>query len=104
MTTGIVGRNKLQWSEAGGVHVLHLGKRTTTLLHVVPDKSYPSVWRIRFPDGSLSDMANLTRAKDAALYIAVATLNRERRGQQSIAGRSPVDLNDAGATGVALAA
>lgn len=104
MTTGIVGRNNLQWSEAGGVHVLRLGKRTTALLHVVLDKSYPSMWRIRFADGSLSDMANLTRAKDAALHIAVATLNRENRVQQSIADSPPVDLNDAGVTGVALAA
>ena len=93
-----------EWSEVDGVHVLHLGKRTTALLHVIPDKGYPGMWRIRLPDGSLSDMANQTQAKDAALNIAVATLNRERRGQQSVAGRSPVDLNDPGATGVALAA
>jgi hypothetical protein len=104
MTTGIVGRNKLQWSEADGVHVLHLGKRTTALLHVVPDKSYPDMWRIRFPDGSLSDMVNLIRAKDSALHIAVATLNRENRVQQSIAGRAGSDFPDASAVGVADAA
>jgi hypothetical protein len=104
MTTGIVGRNKLQWSEADGVHVLHLGKRTTALLHVVPDKSYPSMWRIRFADGSLSDMANLTRAKDTALHTAVATLNREKRVQQSIADRAGSDFPDASTVGVADAA
>jgi hypothetical protein len=28
------------------------------------------MWRVRWPDGSLSDMANLSRAKDAAFVIA----------------------------------
>ena len=31
---------------------------------IVPDMTYPGMWRIRQPDGSLSDMVNLTRAKD----------------------------------------
>jgi hypothetical protein len=33
--------------------------------------------RIRFPDGGLSDMVNLTRAKDAALAFALRCLNSE---------------------------
>lgn len=33
---------------------------------IVPDTKYPSMWRVRNPDGSLSDMVNRTRAKDAA--------------------------------------
>jgi hypothetical protein len=36
------------------------------------------MWRIHFADGSQSDMANLTRAKDAALYHARAMLDGER--------------------------
>ena len=31
---------------------------------------YAGMWRVVLPDGSLSDMANLTRAKDAAFVIA----------------------------------
>jgi hypothetical protein len=30
------------------------------------DEKYPTMWRVRSPDGSLSDMVNRTRAKDAA--------------------------------------
>ena len=38
-----------------------------TVLHprIVPDKCYPNMYRFKLPDGSLSDMVNLTRAKDA---------------------------------------
>jgi hypothetical protein len=32
---------------------------------VVPDEKWPGMYRLRRPDGSLSDMANLTRIKDA---------------------------------------
>src|SRR5215813_12491338 len=32
---------------------------------IVLDAKWPSMYRIRLPDGSLSDMLNLTRAKDA---------------------------------------
>ena len=38
---------------------------------VVPDGKYPRMWRVKRPDGSLSDMVNLTRAKDAAVNQAV---------------------------------
>jgi DTW domain-containing protein YfiP len=34
-------------------------------LRIVPDATYPGMYRIRRPDGSLSDMVNLTRARDA---------------------------------------
>jgi len=32
---------------------------------IVPDSKWPGMYRVRRPDGSLSDMVNLTRAKDA---------------------------------------
>jgi hypothetical protein len=32
---------------------------------IVPDEHYPGMYRLRLPDGSLSDIVNLTRAKDA---------------------------------------
>jgi hypothetical protein len=37
---------------------------------VVPDEEWPGMYRVRPPDGSLSDMLNVTRAKDAAIYLA----------------------------------
>jgi hypothetical protein len=37
---------------------------------VVPDSDWPGMYRVRRPDGSLSDMATLTRARDAARYFA----------------------------------
>jgi hypothetical protein len=32
---------------------------------IVPDENWPGIYRIRLPDGGLSDSINLTRAKDA---------------------------------------
>jgi hypothetical protein len=32
---------------------------------IVPDGNYPGMYRLRLPDGSLSDLVNLTRARDA---------------------------------------
>ena len=46
------------------IHFLHYGKSKK------PDDRYPTMWRIHWPDGSVSDMVNLTRAKDAAQAIA----------------------------------
>jgi hypothetical protein len=53
---------------------LYLGNKLSGYT-VVPDETYPTMWRVRGPDGSLSDMVNRTRAKDAAL----AALAREMR-------------------------
>jgi hypothetical protein len=43
---------------------------TKALTRIVPDKTYPGMWRIVRPDGSLSDMLNKTRAKDVACGLA----------------------------------
>jgi hypothetical protein len=37
---------------------------------VVPDDEWPAMWRVRTPDGRLSDMVNLARARDAAVAHA----------------------------------
>jgi hypothetical protein len=49
--------------------------RRKAVAEVVRDKTYPTMWRVKLPDGSLSDMVNRTRAKDAAMSI-VATAFR----------------------------
>lgn len=48
---------------------LFYGRSTKPMVEIVPDAKYPTMWRIRHPDGRLSDMANLTRIKDAAALI-----------------------------------
>jgi hypothetical protein len=37
---------------------------------VVPDSKWPNMYRVRSPDGTLTDMVNLTRARDAALSFS----------------------------------
>ena len=49
--------------------------RTGRLLATVePDAKWPGMWRV-LHDGRLSDMVNLPRAKDAAVALALASLN-----------------------------
>jgi hypothetical protein len=52
------------------IHTLHYGKSKKPLAWVKPDDRYPTMWRIHWPDGSISDMVNLSRACDAAMAIA----------------------------------
>ena len=47
-------------------YALHYGSAERALATVVPDSQWPGMWRIAWPDGRLSDMVNLSRAKDAA--------------------------------------
>jgi hypothetical protein len=41
----------------------------------VPDDKYHDMYRVVRPDGSLSSMANRTRAKDAGMALALQGLN-----------------------------
>ena len=47
-------------------YALHYGSARTPIALVVPDSVCPVMYRIRWPSGELSDMVNLSRAKDAA--------------------------------------
>jgi hypothetical protein len=57
-------------------YYLYYGSSRKPVAKIVPDKRYgygsgrTGMWRIELPDGSLSDMVNITRAKDAAAAIA----------------------------------
>jgi hypothetical protein len=54
---------------------LKLGSiRGCVLATVVPDMEWPGMWRVRW-SGGLTDMVNPTRAKDAAISIALSELN-----------------------------
>jgi hypothetical protein len=63
---------------------LHVGRSQVPILHVVPDAIQPGMWRIRFPDGALSDMVNLSRAKDAAVDIAEGIQARKKPHKWSL--------------------
>jgi hypothetical protein len=49
---------------------------------IEPDANWPGMWRVRWPDGRLSDMTNLTRAKDA-VDCFMETEERRQRGRHS---------------------
>ena len=49
---------------------------------VVPDSAHPGMWRVRWPDGGLSDMTNLTRAKDVVACF-IESEERRQRGRHS---------------------
>ena len=51
---------------------LHCG---SLAIRIEPDSAYPSMWRIRLPDGELSDMVNRTRTRDAARAIMLSQIN-----------------------------
>jgi hypothetical protein len=45
------------------------------------DATFPNMWRVRWPSGVLSDMVNLTRAKDAVAGF-MESVGRRQRGRQ----------------------
>ena len=65
------GRNDLVWD---GLK-LKLGARVMATAE--PDGNWPGMWRVRF-GGKLSDMANISRAKDAAISLVLSELNGGR--------------------------
>jgi hypothetical protein len=44
---------------------------------VVADPEWPKMYRVRRPDGSLTDTVNLTRARDAARELARVPVQTE---------------------------
>jgi hypothetical protein len=53
------------------------------------------MWRVKLSNGRLSDIVNLSRAKDAAMAQAVTTLNRQER-QETALGATPMRQNGRG--------
>jgi hypothetical protein len=72
---GVAHRAKglLSWSRDGVAWVVC--HRRTELVRVVPDAKYPGMWLVRHLDCRLSDIVNLSRAKDAAASLALRVLN-----------------------------
>jgi hypothetical protein len=75
MTTArIYGCQDIRWEG----HQLRL--LTGRLLATVePDRQWAGMYRVQFRDGHLTDMVNLTRAKDAAVSLALSDLNAAPR-------------------------
>jgi hypothetical protein len=71
----IWGRRDLAWYRDGDDWVI--SGRGGPLFRVVPDGRFAGMWRVVDDRGGLSDLANLTRARDAAASLALATLNRQ---------------------------
>ena len=66
---------------------------------ILPDAKWPGMFRVEFPPGTLSDTANLTRAKDAAISIIAQHLNSEAR--RTAIGAPPMSLTEASSLGAA---
>jgi hypothetical protein len=62
-----VDRASLQWR---GTELYRAGSNRI-VASIVADGDNPYLWRVRQPDGSLSDQTNLTRARDAAETVAL---------------------------------
>jgi hypothetical protein len=72
-------RPLLEATERHG-YALHYGNARAPLVRVAPDDTHANMWRIAWPDGQ-SDMANLTRIRDAAAAICErGPPARNRRG------------------------
>ena len=70
------GSNELIWDG------LQLRLRTIggpVMATVEADAKWPGMWRVGF-GGKLSDMANLSRAKDAAISLVLGELNKPTEG------------------------
>ena len=79
---------ELTWKFADGIHTLHRGGSKAPVISVVPDKVYATMWRIKQRDGRLSDMVNLSRARDAAVALAMDDYRQQTKGERAVeAGR-----------------
>ena len=93
--SSVFGKRDLIWRrERDGTLVLCRARSSAILARIVADRVYPSMWRVKMPSGKLSDMTNLTRAKDAAMSLALAILNREQKAQETALEAPPTAPND----------
>jgi hypothetical protein len=72
----------LAWRRDGDSWVLLAGRRRFG--RVIPDGKYPGMWRSVKPGGQLSDMSNLSWAKNAVLIAAERELEWEGRERRAI--------------------
>ena len=53
----------------------------------IPDSVYSGMWRVRWPDGRVSDLANVTRVNDAITCFMESVERRQRQSRSR--GASP---------------
>ena len=53
------------------------------LATVEPDAQWAGMYRVRLPNDHLTDMVNLTRAKDAAVSLALSNLNKAKPDKEA---------------------
>jgi hypothetical protein len=70
---------QLEWKRDGNDYVLLRGRRR--MGRVAPDHQYPGMWRSPKSGGRVSDMANLSWAKDAVMTEATRELVWDARRQ-----------------------
>jgi hypothetical protein len=70
----IVGRDRLVWRTDSDGQALYYGK--VCLARVISDLKWPGMFRV-LAQGECSDLCNLSRARDAAMFIALENLNSE---------------------------
>jgi hypothetical protein len=79
----------------GNRHLVWRGEKlclgSKALVAILPDVQYPGMWRVR-SGGALSDMVNLSRARDAARGFALCLLNKADREERGVAA-SPMRKN-----------
>ena len=71
---------------------------------VVPDAVYAGMWRIDLGDGALSDMVNLTRAKEAAAMRADAIIRRRHLAAPPMRRNDPALTKEPRTSALALEA
>jgi hypothetical protein len=66
--------------------------RRRVVASIEPDSKYPNMWRVRLPNGHVTDMVNRSRAKDAAVGLAVIEFAK-LKDRDSLAGAPPMRPN-----------
>ena len=68
-------RTDLIWE---GNELRLFSSRGRVLASIELDETWAGLWHVRLPDGYLTDMENLSRAKDAAASLTLTALNRHQ--------------------------
>ena len=88
MKPGSYRRRNVKWIG----NAVHHHSGGSPVLAIVPDGTWPGMWRVALPDGSLTDIVNLSRVRDAAIDWAVSWLNRSRNVPARPAVRPPIEF------------
>ena len=69
----VYANEELEWR--GNRLIARDAGRRAPSVEINPDANWPGMWRLKRPDGSVTDMLNRARARDAARSILLAILN-----------------------------